>query len=139
MKSDIFHDNVIKALEKDKWKITDDPLTLSLGIRSIFVDLGAEKVIGATKNNKRIAVEIKSFLGQSLLVELEKTLGQYDIYKFSLDQQDPERILYLAISAQIYSLLQSEPVLLKILEIKKMNLLIFNSELDEVSLWLPLP
>lgn len=116
MKSDIFHDNVIRALEKDKWKITDDPLTLSLGIRSIFVDLGAEKVIGATKNNKRIAVEIKSFLGQSLLVELEKTLGQYDIYKFSLDQQDPERILYLAISAQIYSLLQSEPVLLKYLK-----------------------
>ncbi len=46
---DIYHHTVKKALIKDGWTITDDPLILSIGKKDLFVDLGAEKLIAAEK------------------------------------------------------------------------------------------
>lgn len=65
MAKDIYHDTVRTALEKDNWIITDDPLTLKVGRRDLFVDLGAEKLLAAQRQGKKIAVEIKSFISQS--------------------------------------------------------------------------
>ena len=73
---DIFHNPVKNALIKDGWTITHDPLRLSWGGRELYVDLGAEKVIGAEKAGRRIAVEIKSFLGASDVYELGNSIGQ---------------------------------------------------------------
>lgn len=39
------------------------------------MDLGVEKLISAEKGNKKIAVEIKSFLGTSQVNDLEKAVG----------------------------------------------------------------
>ena len=55
---DIYHNNVRTALEKDGWTITNDPLTLEIGERSLFVDLGAEKILAAEKQGRKIAVEV---------------------------------------------------------------------------------
>ena len=40
---DIYHNTVRTALEKDGWTITNDPLPLKIGKRTLSVDLGAEK------------------------------------------------------------------------------------------------
>ncbi len=55
---------VKKALIKDGWTITDDPLTLKFGNTELYVDLGAEKVLAAEKEGQKIAVEVKSFFGE---------------------------------------------------------------------------
>ncbi len=47
-------------------------------------------------------VEVKSFVGTSKLQDLKKALGQYDIYRYLLDETAPERKLYLAISSIAY-------------------------------------
>lgn len=60
---DVYHSVVRLALEKDSWTITHDPLKLVLGRKKGYVDLGAEKVLAAQRGMRRIAVEIKSFLG----------------------------------------------------------------------------
>ena len=60
---DIYHDVVKNALIKDGWTITHDPLILPYGGRNLYVDLGAEVPIGAEKDDRRIAVEVKSFSG----------------------------------------------------------------------------
>jgi XisH protein len=49
----IYHNTVRTALEKDGWTITDDPLTLNIGERSVFVDLGAEKLLTAEKQGQK--------------------------------------------------------------------------------------
>ena len=49
---DIFHDVVKNALTKDGWTITDDPLYISFGGVDFYVDLGAEKIIGAEKEGR---------------------------------------------------------------------------------------
>jgi hypothetical protein len=56
---------VKNALIKDGWTITHDPLILPFGGRNIYVDIGAEAPIGAAKDGRQIAVEIKSFIGVS--------------------------------------------------------------------------
>ncbi len=78
---DIFHDAVKNALIKESWTITDDPLYLEFGGVDMYVDLGAEKLIGAEKEGKQIAVEIKSFLQQSLISEFHNALGQFINYR----------------------------------------------------------
>lgn len=46
-------------------------------------------------------VEVKSFAGKSFIKELEGTLGQYFIYLAYLEQIDPARRIYLAISEAV--------------------------------------
>jgi len=62
---DRHHHAVRNALVKDGWTITHDPLTLNIGRDRLHVDLGAERVIGAEKGVRKIAVEIKTFAGAS--------------------------------------------------------------------------
>ncbi len=62
MARDLFHDAVKKALIKDGWQITNDPFFLKVGGVEFYVDIGAEKLIAAERNNEKIAVEIKSCL-----------------------------------------------------------------------------
>jgi|ERR671933_2298852 hypothetical protein len=102
MAKDIYHDTVRTALEKDGWTITDELFRLTIGSRSVYIDLGAEKLLAAEKEGCKIAVEIKSFLSPSPVNDLEKALGQYILYRDVLKRSQPERILYLAISDEVY-------------------------------------
>lgn len=55
----------------DGWQITDDPLLLTYGGRSLYVDIGAERIIiGAEREGQKIAVEVKSFLSPSPMRDL---------------------------------------------------------------------
>lgn len=47
MAKDIYRDTVRTALQKDGWTITNDPLKLTIGNRSVYVDLEAEKLLAA--------------------------------------------------------------------------------------------
>jgi hypothetical protein len=107
---DVYHDAVRHALEKDGWTITHDPLTLSVGGRDVYVDLGAEQPIAAEREGRRIAVEIKSFLGVSPVRDLEEAIGQFVFYRNLLQSQEPERRLYLAIRDKTFRGVFSEPV-----------------------------
>lgn len=88
---DFHHDTVKRALIKDGWTITDDPLTLKLGVRSVYMDLGAEKLIAAERGSDKIAVEIKSFSSPSLLNDLEKAWGQFFMCARTLQRREPDR------------------------------------------------
>ena len=107
---DVYHDAVRHALEKDGWTITHDPLTLSAGGRDIYVDLGAEQPFAAEKQGRKIAVEVKSFLGLSPVRDLEGAIGQFVFYRNLLQSQEPERRLYLAIRDTTFRGIFSEPV-----------------------------
>src|SRR5262245_51173677 len=99
---DIYHDCVRNALVKDGWTITHDPYTIGFGQKEVFVDLGAEKILGAERGNERIAVETKSFRGSSDIHDLEVALGQYVFYRSLLTRFEPGRKLFLAIPASVF-------------------------------------
>ena len=94
---DIFHHAVRDALVKDGWTITHDPLTLAVEERRVFIDLGAERMLGAEKGTRKIAVEIKTFLGRSEVNELRDAIGQFVAYRELLAELEPDRELFLAV------------------------------------------
>src|SRR5690242_8520359 len=103
---DLIHDSVKQALIKDGWTITDDPFVIDFENERLFADLGAERPLAAERGQERIVVEIKSFLGPSLMRDLEEALGQYLLYSKVLSETDPERKLYLAMRDIVYEKLQ---------------------------------
>lgn len=134
---DKVHQIVKSALMKDGWIITMDPLVLKYGERNLFVDLGAEKLIEATKDNIKIAVEIKSFLGPSPISEVQHALGQYLMYKAVIEATKMERILILAMSNEFYTTFFTEPLGKLLLDRYSPNLVLINFTTEEIFQWLP--
>jgi hypothetical protein len=134
---DIYRDNVISALGKDGWAITDDPLKLKWRTRKMYVDIGAERLIAAEKGKQKIAVEVKSFLSKSSLKDLEDALGQYILYHDVLQEIEPERILYLAIRKYVYDELFRDEVGSLLLKNKRLRLIVFDANAEEIMQWIP--
>src|SRR4051812_43551247 len=89
---------VVNALVKDGWTITDDPYRIVFGTDKMYADLAAERaVVAAERGVEKIAVEIKSFLGLSLLNDFYAALGQYVMYSLAMRDLDPDRRLVVAV------------------------------------------
>lgn len=132
---DIFHNAVRSALEKDGWTITHDPLSVKVDEIEFYVDLGAERILAAEKAGQKIAVEIKSFLGTSEISEFYIALGQTLIYRSALRRKFPDRVLYLAISEDIYQDFFIRPFIQEVIAEHRLKLLIFAPITEEVLLW----
>lgn len=133
------HEHVRRALVNDGWTITHDPLRLRWGVRDVYVDLGAERLLAAEKGQQKIAVEIKSFLGPSLVDDLEKAIGQFTLYYDVLERIEPDRILYLAVSETAYVDAFEDPLGQLLLSKRRVKLLIYNPETEAIHQWTPEP
>lgn len=133
---DIYHDTVKNALVKDGWTVTHDPLKLKWGKKDLFIDLGAEQLLAAQKQESKIAVEIKSFVGRSDVADLENALGQYVLYHDILEEVSPERVLYLAIRDAIFQDLFEEPIGKLLLNKRRVKLIVFDPDKEEILRWI---
>lgn len=136
MAKDIFHEIVKSALIYDGWQITHDPLTLKLSKRRLFIDLGAEKIIAAERDNQKIAVEIKSFVGLSPITDFYKALGQYQLYILALQRQLPDTVLYLAMPQESYQSLIKDDLLAEFMEELSLKYIIFEPESKHIVKWI---
>ncbi|NEP22095.1 XisH family protein [Moorena sp. SIO3I6] len=132
---DDLHFSLRRTLEKDGWTITDDPLILVLEKTLLKADLGAENFFAAEKKGRKIAVEIKGFDSPSVINELEKTMGQLQLYQWALEKQEPERQLFLAISQAIYIRHFQKPIFQLAVERNKINLLVYEPEREAIVKW----
>ncbi|MEH2116463.1 element excision factor XisH family protein [Nostoc sp.] len=129
-------DNIVRtALEKDKWTITDEHLFIQVEDIDFYIDLTAERILAAEKIGKKIAVEIKSFLGASDVTEFHLALGQCLNYRSALRLTEPDRILYLAIPVDVYNEFFSRKFIQRIIGEYQLKLLIFNPEQEEIVIW----
>jgi hypothetical protein len=81
---DLYHEICVRALIKDGWTITHDPLTIPFGKTELLIDIGAERLLAAERNGERIAVEVKSFINLSPIQDLKEALGQYVLYSSAI-------------------------------------------------------
>jgi hypothetical protein len=132
---DIFHNTVKIGLEKEGWKITSDPLYLDFGGVEIYIDLAAEKLIAAEREGKKIAVEIKSFIGSSAISEFHKALGQFINYRTALSQKEPERIMYLAVPNITYETFFKLELIQLVIKTQNIKLIVYNPNKEEIEQW----
>jgi XisH protein len=132
---DAFHEVVKTALQKDGWQITHDPYTLQAGTLELYIDLGAQKVVAAEKDGQKIAVEIKSFVGPSKISEFYTALGQFISYRTALQEQEAERILYLAIPSNVYDSFFTMGFIQSIVQQNQISLLIYDTEREAIAQW----
>ncbi len=133
MAKDRFHEAIKNALIKEGWTVTDDPLFLQFGGVDLFVDLGAEKIIAAQKDNQKIAIEIKSFLGYSLVSDFHLAVGQVMNYRLILQRDEPDRVLYLAIPLDVYETFFKLEFTQLAIAAYQFKIIVYNTE-DEVLL-----
>jgi XisH protein len=133
---DRFHDAVKRALQKDGWQITDEPLTISIErLTNLYIDFGAEKLIVAEREHQKIAVEVKSFLAPSTVSEFHTALGQCLNYRYALEDTEPDRKLYLAIPVSIYEDFFSVPFIQSVLTRSQINLIVYDIVREEIVRW----
>lgn len=133
---DIYHDAVKNALIKDGWTITHDPLHIKYGGFDFFIDLGAETLLGAHKEEQWIAVEIKSFIGASSLSEFHMAVGQFFNYQLILSRDEPERTLFMAVSEYIYDSFFATEFGQLATKNHRLKLIVFNEEEEVITKWL---
>lgn len=136
MARDKIHEIVKRALLKDGWTITDDPLVLLPGEDDISVDLGAEKVIIAEKGSERIAVEVKTFDQPSIIYEFHRAIGQYFDYETALMVADENRTLFLAVPNSVYPKFQESRVISASIQRVRMKLILIDIQKEEIEQWL---
>jgi hypothetical protein len=133
---DVYHETVKHALERDGWTITHDPLTYKIDADKIYIDLGAERVIAASKGKRKIAVEIKTFAGPSPLHDLQAALGQYILYKQFLLELEPDRSLVLAVPAPVAQLFKRR-IWELLLNREHITVLVYDTLQEVIQEWLP--
>lgn len=134
---DKFHPQVKNALVSDGWTITQDPLLLAFGTTNLQIDLGAEKLIAAHKGTQKIAVEVKSFLSQSNIADLQDALGQFLMYDFTLQSSEPDRELWLAIPEIAYNNLFSNPAVEALRVNFHLKMIVYDPSKQEIVKWIP--
>ena len=130
---DLYHDEVKNALSKDGWTITDDPYTLEYKGLRLYADLGAAKLLAAERAQQK---EIKVFNSPSQVTELQKAIGQYNMYRSILRRVSPDRKLYLAISEEVYSDFFQKPAIQDIVSDQTIYFIIFDPDREVIIQWL---
>lgn len=74
-------------------------------------------------------------MGLSLINDFHEAMGQAWNYKVVLDEQQPDRLLYLAIPQDIYEEFFTRRFAQMSVQRMQLNLLIFNPVTEEIVLW----
>ena len=132
---DLFHEAVKKALLKDNWIITADPLKIKIEGVKLEIDLAAEKVIAAQKEEQKIAVEIKSFLNTSAITDFHAALGQFLNYRLALQMSESDRTLYLAVPLDTFESFFQEKFTQEAIKFYQVKLIVYDPIQEVVSQW----
>jgi hypothetical protein len=63
-------------------------------------------------------------------------MGQLQLYQWALEEQEPERQLFLAVSEAIYLKHFQKPIFQLAIERNKINLLVYEPEQEEIVQWI---
>jgi hypothetical protein len=127
------HHNIVKnALVKDGWTLTDDPFTVLLPERFLYIDLRVEK------EAKQIAilVEIKGFEMASQVEALAAAIGKYNLYQSALEISSVTEKLYLAVPLAAFHGIMSETLGQQLIKQHNVRLLVFDPETEEIVQWM---
>ena len=133
---DLFHEAVKVALQKENWVITNDPLKVEAGGAKFEIDLGAERLLAAERAGEKIAVEIKTFLGDSPITDYHAALGQFLNYRLALELKEPDRTLYMAVPVAIHEAFFQREFLQISVERHQVNRIVYDPVNEVIVQWI---
>lgn len=136
MVRDRFHDVVRVALEKEGWTVTADPYEITVDDVDFEIDLAAEQLLAAELGDRKIAVEIKSFISPSNVSEFHTALGQFLNYRDALQTIEPERQLFLAVRVPVYESFFQRRFIAAAVERYQLRLTIYDVQQEVIQRWL---
>ncbi len=95
-----------------------------------------ERIIAIERNTEKLAVEIKSFLGQNFSHEFYEAMGQYDNYFFALAEIDPNHEVVVAISTTIFESFFQRKYVQRLLELKRIPVVVIDIENQTIEQWI---
>ncbi|MFM7450563.1 MAG: element excision factor XisH family protein [Leptolyngbyaceae cyanobacterium] len=101
----------------------------------MYVDLGAKRLIMATRAEEKIAVEVKSFVSASEMEAFRDAIGQYAIYRAVMRRTYPDYTLYLAVSDFVFNSLFEEPIGQLMIEDENLKLIVFDAKQEVILQW----
>ncbi|MFN0033417.1 MAG: element excision factor XisH family protein [Saprospiraceae bacterium] len=133
---DLYHNLVKSALQNEGWLITHDPYRMKIEDVRYEIDLGAEMLLGAEKDGEKIAVEIKSFLEQSTVHAFHTAIGQFLDYLVALEEEEPDRVLFIAVPQAIYESFFVKRIIQKTLKRAGAKIIVFDVENQTIVRWI---
>lgn len=116
--------------------ITDDPYVIQYRRTVLYADLGAERPVAVERDGQKLVVEVKSFIGASKIQDLKEALGQYDIYRYLLEEVAPDRKLYIAISKAAYNSFFTQDITQLILKKHQLPTIVVDLDSEEIMQWI---
>jgi len=129
------HDQVVRALQKDGWRIEDQPFRLILPPRVGYVDLRLSYGTNGTRE-QIILLEIKCFPDEdSTTRDLYTAIGQYLVYRAMIYELDLPYGLYLAVPQDIFAQIFDSSVM-RVVNESKIKLVIVDLDMENVVQWI---
>jgi len=101
------------------------------------MDLLMEKV-EEDGSKTRVVIEVKNFRDENAYVsELQKSIGQYLLYRDILEYQGYDYLLYLAVPTSVYKDLLRSALIHKLFQKHQIRLLLFNPQDQTLLQWNP--
>jgi hypothetical protein len=135
-RKDIYHDNLRTALEKDGWRIVNDPLRLVAGGVGLYVDLTAEPMLTIQRNQQQIAVEVKSFEIQSQITSFYEALGKYLTYRKALEINQLNMDLYLAVPQKAFDAIFQKDLVSQLVREYQVHLMVYSITNQTILSWI---
>jgi hypothetical protein len=88
--------------------------------------------MAAQKDSRKIAVEVKSFLGDSTTYEFHAAVGQFINYRIILGELEPDRMLYLAVPEDVYDTFFASRFAQTIIAQTNLKIIAYNSEEESI-------
>ena len=132
---DLYYDAVKSALIKEGWAIAADPYRIQYKDVDWYEDL-AERPIAAEREGQKIVVQIKSFVGRSLMTDFHHAVGQHAVYRTLIQATEPEYQLYLAIDDIVYENFFKLEGIELLTRASEIALLVVDIEKQEIVQWI---
>jgi hypothetical protein len=130
---DTYHDTVVRALEKDGWRITAQQVRLTVSRRKLWVDIEATR----QDLTLTILIEVKGLDAHASKIEaLASAAGKYLVYNAILEWAEDERILYLAVPQTAYDGILNEQIGLIVRQKAELKLIVFDPLEERIIEWI---
>jgi len=129
------HDQVVRALQKDGWRVVRSHYPLYVETRAAYVDLLLSR--GVNGNQQQIMVaEIKCFGDRdTYTTDLYISLGQYLIYRAMIERMATAWPIFLAIPQHVFRTV-FDPIVLDVVKVSRISMVIIDLEREVVTQWI---